>query len=947
MPRRQVGLVEAVGKAALKTLGVGEIVAAIADFFLDEAGQKLGSEDLASELDDRLAPLFAYSRLDDEAKRRVAAAVSTTLRRAPDRTQLLLETRLDPARLQRALMDAAPADTWQPDEGERALYGRVMFEVASFTVETAPRLAGFPSQVARTLLETTADLPRQVEELRQRWEQAAAEGRAVAFTRAYRAAVRRDLDYVDLYGLDIRKAGGRVQQLSVAYISLCVAPRTGSARGEHGPWRQAAGSVADVTRPGERGPGVAGDGSTRLRIEDLLPWAPQLLIRGEAGSGKSTLLRWIALLAATEGIEAQPDGKVRDIPFLIRLRDFVSDGPPDYEDFLSKIKPLVLADPVPPGWIRACLDSGRAIVLVDGVDELPQMRRDEVRRWLKALLDDFKPVQVVVTSRPSAIEKEWLEQEGFVAAELQRMEREDIGRFIDQWHEAVRQQLMDPADRAALDPLPEQLKAEIRAKRPLRLLADLPLLCAALCALNRERLQDLPSNRLDLYRAFTEMLLWRREREYLLQFPNAPQLTPDQKRHLLQHLAYSMMAEGKTQIGRHEAAAWCDEVRADLAIRDDIGDVLAYLLERSGIIREPVPDDIDFLHRSLQEYLCALAVEDAGALDDLLARANDDQWREVIILMAGLANAGERQRLFSRLIRQGDRVKSRRHRLYLLAVACSETVAKLEQPIRDELDRCLGQIVPPRDDQEIKAIAAAGDLAVPHLHFRAKYDATMATACIRALAQIGGEAALDALKSYAHTRLSPEAIAALTEAAPVFEHVLQPGTYFRDVLAPLRLQRLQLRSITSLTGIESLTTLADLTIRECPQITDLGPLAGLAGLTSLTLSGMDGIQDLGPLAGLAGLTSLTLSSMNRITDLGPLAGLAGLTSLELRFMDGITDLGPLAGLAGLTSLSLEALPYVEDLEPLRQLPLVQDRGGTVLRLPLRISARVTDGAALV
>jgi hypothetical protein len=439
MPRRQVGLVEAVGKAALKTLGVDEIVAAIADFFLDEAGQKLGSEDLASELDDRLAPLFAHSRLDDEAKGRVAKAVSTTLRRAPDRTQLLLETRLVPARLQRALMDAAPADTWQPDEGERALYGRVMFEVASFTVETAPRLAGFPAQVARTLLETTAtlletaaDLPRQVEELRQRWEQAAAEGRAKAFTSAYRRAIRRDLDYVDLYGLDIRKAGGRVQQLSVAYISLCVAPRTGSAPGEHGPWLQAAGRSADVTRPGERGPGVAGDGSTRLRIEDLLPWAPQLLIRGEAGSGKSTLLRWIALLAATEGIEAQPDGKVRDIPFLVRLRDFVSDGPPDYEDFLSKIKPLVLADSVPPGWIRACLDSGRAIVLVDGVDELPQIRRDEVRRWLKALLDDFKLVQVVVTSRPSAIEKDWLEQEGFVAAELQRMEREDIGRFIDQ-----------------------------------------------------------------------------------------------------------------------------------------------------------------------------------------------------------------------------------------------------------------------------------------------------------------------------------------------------------------------------------------------------------------------------------------------------------------------------------------------------------------------------------
>ena len=66
------------------------------------------------------------------------------------------------------------------------------------------------------------------------------------------------------------------------------------------------------------------------------------------------------------------------VPFFIPLRRYVNRSLPAPEEF-----PLAvgrnLSHEMPAGWVHGLLRAGRALVLVDGVDEMPEGQRDQVR----------------------------------------------------------------------------------------------------------------------------------------------------------------------------------------------------------------------------------------------------------------------------------------------------------------------------------------------------------------------------------------------------------------------------------------------------------------------------------------------------------------------------------------------------------------------------------------
>ena len=66
--------------------------------------------------------------------------------------------------------------------------------------------------------------------------------------------------------------------------------------------------------------------------------------------------------------------------------------------------------------------------------------------------------------------------------------------------------------RECLLPLEARLRKAVGETNALRTLAAIPLLCAAVCALNRARNGFVPEDRLELYQAFCAMLLERREK---------------------------------------------------------------------------------------------------------------------------------------------------------------------------------------------------------------------------------------------------------------------------------------------------------------------------------------------------------------------------------------------------------------------------------------------------
>src|SRR5262249_14450380 len=332
----------------------------------------------------------------------------------------------------------------------------------------------------------------------------------------------------------------------------------------------------------------------------------------------------------------------------------------------------------------------------------------------------------------------WLASEGFGEFELLSMTLDDVRAFVSHWHEAMRSGSRDTDERAELDAYERQLTERITARRYLRALAETPLLCALLCALHRDRRGQLPSNRMELYDVALEMLLERRDAES--EVVADTQLSRTEKTLLLQDLAYWLLRNGWTDADKQQVIGRIGSKLQSMAqVSATPEAVYRSLLERSGLIREPVADRVDFVHRTFQEYLAAQEALAAGDTGVLVNNAHLDQWREVVIMAAGHAYAPVREALLSELVERGRRASSDRDKLSLLAVACLETSPELSTGLREEIRARVRYLLPPRNVTAAKSLAAAGDFVVDLLAEAEPRTAREAAATIRAAALIGSD----------------------------------------------------------------------------------------------------------------------------------------------------------------------------------------------------------------
>ena len=276
------------------------------------------------------------------------------------------------------------------------------------------------------LLEVVEEVLAEVRRIREASEYANPEKEAAQFEEQYLRGIIKKLDYMELFGVDVSPASRR-HRLSVAYISLCVRQKRSDEEPDRSELRYEDGLGAEEESDGDY---------TIKPVEKVLKYAGRLVVRGEAGSGKTTLLRWIAVNSARRSFE---DGLAEwndAVPFFIPLRRCVGSRLPAPEEFPRLILPSI-AEEMPDLWVHQTLRSGRAIVLIDGVDEVPSSQRSAVREWLDELSSTFGGARFIISSRPSAIQDGWMSEEGFEDAELQPMELPDIWEFIDHWHADV------------------------------------------------------------------------------------------------------------------------------------------------------------------------------------------------------------------------------------------------------------------------------------------------------------------------------------------------------------------------------------------------------------------------------------------------------------------------------------------------------------------------------
>ncbi|MGH7085648.1 MAG: NACHT domain-containing protein, partial [Acetobacteraceae bacterium] len=554
--------------------------------------------------------------------------------------------------------------------------------------------------------------------------------------------------------------------------------------------------------------------------------------------------------------------------------------------------------------MRTVLDDGRAFLLLDGVDEVPNNRRSEIRAAIRGIAKQYAKSWIVVTTRPTAVAEGWLRADGFAEAEINPLSEPDRAELIRRWHQAVAEELRLQGRPQDLALLADNLITELSGAPALARLAANPLLCAVICALHRDRREVLPESQGELCEAICSLLLHRREAEAgisLAEFPvEYSTLSYKQKRAILQSIAHHMADNQESSITEAAAIA-----RTKAALRrfpgvdeSDAPAAAKALVERSGMLRERRAGVIDFAHNTLRDYLAAEIFVEDDDVAKLARNAADDAWRQVVRFAAANDNRKFATELIERILAEADQAgPALARRLRVAALDCRHAALNVDPATVARVHEVESALVPPQTMEDAEALAGGGDAVVPFLRYRTM-PPECAAASVRALRLIGTPQARQVLTEYYAER-----------RAPVIDELCQ-------AVNPLLLDfvREQLASDRGLEGAVA------------RQITDLEPLDGMTGLKYLDLSGCTAISDLGPIRTLKNLKWLILPRA-RISDLSPVTTLPSLQSLALDAPEA-KHLALLSTCPALTSLYLskltdEAVPSLTRLSRLDDLTITQ------------------------
>jgi hypothetical protein len=700
----------------------------IGDFATRRATQHL-FEGLQDEVARRLEQLVEveFPRLPENERTAAVLAVADTFDRHTI-PESLFAADLDAAQLESAVRPASEGVFSTLSTDTRALAAMLLRESCNYVVTLAGRLPNFQVAATREILkrhsELLADLGRVLDALSAmrtdpRLDRAS---EARDFELQYRRALDRRLDRLELFGVRLVGGGARAYPLTVAYVSLTA---------------------------------TASRGDVPVRVEDALAEARRIVIRGEAGSGKTTLLRWLAVRAANRDFPGALAAWNERLPIYLALRDYTIESLPRPERFLDHIA-ANLIDEMPRGWCQDVLRT-RALLLIDGIDELPAARRKNFATWLEELLTDFGDMVVIASARPAALDAEkpvklggLLANLGFVNSALQPMSLSNSETLVSQWHAAVARDLADEADRQQLEAYERDLRQMLHDRAAIRHLASTPLLCAMICALNWDRQRRVPDDRMELYRLALEMLLEARDVDRGVEAAHVDGLDRQAKEELLDTIAYWMMRNGLKESDRETVEERVEEALRRLGrVQANQNDVLQELVERSGVLNEPQHGVVSWVHRTFLEFMGARAAIAAGDIRLLADQAKQESWREAVVFAAGHARGKARDQLVRELLKKRW-LTSRPLEAEVTAACCLETVGNsLEPGLLDELKGLARRLFPPQNTATAQLLAPAAALEPGLLEGHAQAGPAAVAACIRAAAVVGGARMLDVIASYA------------------------------------------------------------------------------------------------------------------------------------------------------------------------------------------------------
>ncbi len=267
----------------------------------------------------------------------------------------------------------------------------------------------------------------------------------------------------------------------------------------------------------------------------------KVVLLGAPGSGKTTLMSYFAVILAQqpEKLELATEDL---LPILIRIRDLTRQPDVGILDYARQFAEKTLTvKPLPAGFFEYWLEDGRALILLDGLDEVEQKaKRYDAARRIENFLGQFDKNRAIITSRPTGYNRDFFRTEEFPHFQLQAFDDSKIEEFINRWYDS---RILDKAEaQRRKDSLSKALSQHDRIK----LLARNPLLLTIIALIHRYQAL-LPKERYKLYDKAVETLItnWDKNKE-LSNHEVLEYLGLDDLRRLMENLAYWVHNQGGT-----------------------------------------------------------------------------------------------------------------------------------------------------------------------------------------------------------------------------------------------------------------------------------------------------------------------------------------------------------------------------------------------------------------
>ena len=398
----------------------------------------------------------------------------------------------------------------------------------------------------------------------------------------------------------------------------------------------------------------------RKTILELLRHNRHQVIIGDPGSGKTILFSYLALAYARDRLHG--NGMVKEIlgvdesdylPVILPLRNLgwhlkeinttpSKDGPGLLINYLREYYQSQNID-LPAEFFISPLESGKAILLLDGLDEIAEFElRSRAARIIETIAKRYPNIRILVSSRVAGYVGSSRLSSNFSVGMLADFNEEQSKKFIRSWIQATTPLLPDK-DKLATKNLENKLLHLIQGNPQLGKFATSPILLTV-TMLVYSFYSYLPERRSMLYEAAVDMLLSQWDEAKGLQ---SNVTDPEEKfptieiRISLERIAYWLQKQEVQEIINRDLitliASSSDTANEKVKLMPNYTDnFIQNLIERSGLFIEIRSRIYGFISLGFQEYLTARYISKApDVIPEISPYLSQSWWREVIVFLAG------------------------------------------------------------------------------------------------------------------------------------------------------------------------------------------------------------------------------------------------------------------------------------------------------------------------